>query len=1209
MEAEADPPAARADAKTPDPFAEAGQDGGLALRSILGERNSASELLQVIAERIRLAAKHLRLSRDDLGRIFSRHEVFEGETESPAGGSAQGVLMVETHHLIQGKVGKGALKMVYPEDLLGKGEHFRPAAGGAVEVVAPGGGAAWPGAAEAEAVVRQAMRELMTGESLSMSLKCQATGAPFGGSEGLLLCAERCLDRGAGRFYLRPLLRGEAGDPRVDRELIEFMTNSAAEILTRAGRIAHDRIVHAAETNSTLTARLGLQLPTNVVEGHLRALLRADSGIVIGDDDMTARLREILAQPDYRPTHCALATAAARMQREHAILLPASRERLRGLLADFPGRGSPTPAQYRELIDLFFGAGKVQQSEETLFHHRELVLRALSVALSTRCLDECGDPEVLELYIKTLLDNQRIMLEATLARRLPSGGALPLDWFQRAAPLSSREEQQLRDLVPAGGIKPVDVPKGFLAIVNVLVGAAARDLTPTSDPYRVARRELLELAIRAITSTGEAIPSVDRIVFFTLPFTYECATPKLGVVTRKPVALCGSELRPEAMAVGAVMTIEILLRKLALNPDPLRGLKVTIEGLGNAGKNVARLVAARGATVVGVSDSKGAISKTGGFTPAELTAILEHKDRGRRLDTFPLPRAASGAADHSLRFEPEPERLKQVEADVLVLTAIPASLRADNAGELRVRLVCELTGAAVTGDAKTILQRRRIQVIPDNLASSGGLLVSLSEMLQNSAGQAWHRRLEEDRLYQQLARSCEAVLALADQYEVDLPTASDLLALQRMQALATYRQHLEGQAQALAERLRAVQPGEQVLVVLDDDEDGVASAAILGGLFAQLHPLAHSQITWLNDSFRSEAILNWVKERAARERPVRHVFVLDRAFPLRPQGQAVLAAVTRRCQVTFVNHHALPTHFLGPPDRARRPAGGGRLRSPADLGILLISPQTLHATLPADHFPTAMILKELAHLLVQDPTVLTRIDWQAAVGSFLDAPPDMIEEWPLFYAQFNPDRTLEAARAVRTVTRTGGFLSAIQALGGVLRPDRLETSEAWGRFLAEYKALDERIQVLVEKIMLENRRRPYTAHFFSEDEVVSPLPANAGRSAELKLYHWISEVLTQHGNLADKPVIVGQLLGTRPDTAELGVRVRSPRGVDLMAASLPPCFETGGLPNTAVARIPRTPEVSPSRQFDTLVDDIWMKTLGALTAGGGWSAREGTAVS
>jgi len=1172
----------------------------MAARTILGEIKPASVLLAVIAERIRVAADHLRIAPNDLFAIFQPHTIFEGETDPAPNGPPEGFLVVETHHVMEGMVGKGALKIVFPPDLLEAGPSFKDAGEGVVEVLPPPGSVRWEHALDPEIVVKQMMRELMTGESLSMSLKCQATGAPFAGSEGLVLCAHRAFEPQTGRYYLQPVLRGGDRHAVHDKNLIEFMMNSTAEILTRANRIAYDKIVHAAETNSTLTAQLNLQLPTNVVEGHLRALLEDDPAIVIGDDDMTARLRELLAEPDYVPTGCALAKAAGAMQMDHAILLPGSRQLLRELLTELPSHGSPPAPQYREIINLFFGTGDAQRQEQTLFHHREPILRALSVALSAECLDECGDPEVLSLYLRTLLDNQRVILQALLMRRLPPGEPLPVDWFQRAAPLTRAEERKLAALMPSGpldrgvspalspksgGLTPQDVPQRFLSAVDVLFDAMAKVPDNPADPYQTARRELLELAIRAVTSAGKVIPSVERIVFFTLPFIYDCATPKLGVVTRKPIDICGSELRPQAMAVGALFAIEILLQKFSRKANPFLGLTVAIEGLGNAGKNLARILAEKGAKIVGVSDSRGALLAPSGFTAAELASILAHKDAGKRLDTYSKQAGSTSTA----RFYTEPAALKTVEAELLVLTAIPGSIDEEVASTLRTRWVCELTGAAVTGPAKNILKQRHIEVIPDNLASSGGMLVSLSEMLQNSAAQVWDRRLEEQKLRDQIAKSYDEVIKLAGNYNVDIPTATDMLALRRMEKLTLYRKELKKQAAALVQRIRLVGKNEQALIMADDDEDGAASAAILRGLFARLNPAAKDRVAFLSESFRSEAILGFLKQQSAAGHPIRHVFVLDRSYPLTPLGERVLTRVAAQCRVTFINNHDLPAEHL----QAVGPTAGNgdlALSKPAELGILLISPQMLRATVPAHHFPTAMILKELAHSIFPDGQGLAQVNWQAAVGSVLDVPELGASPWLLFYAQFNPDKILEAAHALRTVTRAGGFLSAINALTGVTRPDQLETNEAWEQFLVAFRRLEERVQVLVEKAVLENRRKPVTAHFFTHDELASPMALAGTLPGELVLYHWISERLTRCGDLGEKPIIVGQRIHGPDNTPFLAVRIRSPRGVDLMKSELPSCFESGGLPNTAVAKIPLSTVDNPKQVFDRLVEEIWRKT-------------------
>lgn len=1197
-------------------------DGGLACRAITREFVPANGLLQLIAERIRIAAGYLPLSKADLERIFTRHDVFEVEMRLEAEGQPVDFILVETYHHIQGMTGKGALKLIYPKDLLEEGEPFRDAGQGSVEVVPPNGKARWTDVTEAEKPVKRAMREFMTGETLSMSLKSQATGAPFAGSEGLVLCALREFDPQSGRYFLRQALKGGPDFVSIDRELLELIMNEAAAVLTRAGRIGFDLIVHAAETNSTLTAGLGLQLPTNVVEGHLRALLEDEPGIIIGDDDMTARLREILERPGYRPTACSLARAAARMQMEHSVLLPSSRDRLRKILALLPQQGTPTAQQYRDTLELLFGRGETQQTEDQLFHGREPVLKSLSIALSARSLDECGEADVLAFYLRTLLDNQRIMLEAALLNRLPPEQALPMDWFERAPLLSKSQERVLRELMPNPGVTRDKVKENFWEIVRILAEAKAELPRYSPDPQLQARKEVLERASRAITSSGDAVPSCERIVFFLLPYTYECVTPRLGVVTRKPAAICGSELRPEAMAAGGVLSLEIFLKKLTGKARPLEGLSVAIEGLGNAGKHVATSVLQRGAKIVGVSDSRGCLLCEDGFSREELAVIIAHKNSGRRLDTI-LKSPAGAEFGHRpgkpMTFVADPEKLHQAQADILVLAAISGTVNARNADALRVKVVCELTGAGVSGEAKRRLKEREVHVIPDNLASSGGLLVSLYEMLQNSAGQNWHRELEENRLRLQLSKSFDAVMKQTEALGVDMPTASDIVALQRMHELALYREALEGAAHALEQRVRAIGPQERVLVVSDDDEDGVGSAAIMHALLAALNPGAEKRVSFMSESLRSEGVVDRVLKARAEGMPFENVFVLDRALPLNDAGKARVARLRQACRLTIVNNNRVNQEWF---ERLRSEFGaqfgydnaeagsgnegvqGGQGPEANGDSMLFISPQTLKAAGRAREFSTALTLRELAHTMLKDKLALARIDWQAAVASCLDVPDEASNEWLWFFTQFNPDRTLEAARAVRMVTRAGGFLNAVNALASVRYPERLETHVSWHHFIREFALLNERVQVLVDKIVVENRSRPFTAHFFTEEELASPTPVAGDASNILELHHWISEHLTRRGNLAEKPIIMGQVVRDGEGREALGVRIRSPRGVDLMEAGLPPEFGSGGLPNTAIARLSLQPGMTAEQQFQQLLDQIWMKATNpiylAASAGQGW---------
>jgi hypothetical protein len=318
---------------------------------------------------------------------------------------------------------------------------------------------------------------------------------------------------------------------------------------------------------------------------------------------------------------------------------------------------------------------------------------------------------------------------------------------------------------------------------------------------------------------------------------------------------------------------------------------------------------------------------------------------------------------------------------------------------------------------------------------------------------------------------------------------------------------------------------------------------------------------------------------------------LDRSFPLTATGQQVTAEIAKCCRVTMINNHELPESLVNVDAHGSTKAKTPEAKSPAELGILLITPQTLKTTVSSRHFSTALVLKELAHQLLADPQALIRIDWQAAIGSWLDVPPETSNEWLLFYAQFNPDQMMEAARAVRMMARAHGFMNAVNSVEGVERPDQLETNKPWDEFMSTYKLLAERVQLLVEKIVMENKGRPYVSHFFTPAEVASPIAPAGSQTRCLDLYPWISEHLTKHSDFSEKPIIVGQVISDLLHRNHLGVRIRSPRGVELMEVGLPEPFRTGGLPNTALAKVPLDEARPPEQQFQGMVENIWWKTV------------------
>jgi glutamate dehydrogenase (NAD(P)+) len=193
----------------------------------------------------------------------------------------------------------------------------------------------------------------------------------------------------------------------------------------------------------------------------------------------------------------------------------------------------------------------------------------------------------------------------------------------------------------------------------------------------------------------------------------------LGVVTGKPLEIGGSLGRVEATARGAAFCIREALRK---EGHEVAGRRVAIQGFGNVGRNLALILADQGASIVAVSDSSGGIYKPDGL---DVPAAVEHKRTNRSFDGFDGAEAITN------------EDLLILECDVLAPCALEQVVTADNAGNVKARIVAEGANGPVTPEADQILDERGVLVLPDVLANAGGVVVSYFEWVQGLQEYFW----------------------------------------------------------------------------------------------------------------------------------------------------------------------------------------------------------------------------------------------------------------------------------------------------------------------------------------------------------------------------------------------------------------------------------------------------------------------------------------
>ncbi|MEM1295521.1 MAG: Glu/Leu/Phe/Val dehydrogenase [Verrucomicrobiota bacterium] len=236
-----------------------------------------------------------------------------------------------------------------------------------------------------------------------------------------------------------------------------------------------------------------------------------------------------------------------------------------------------------------------------------------------------------------------------------------------------------------------------------------------------------------------------------------------AVITGKPIALGGSQGRGEATGRGGYDCIKELEAKRGWSPAEVR---VAIQGFGNAGQAVARLLHQDGYRVVAVSDSKGGIFNADGF---HIPSLIEAKNTSRKLDAVYCKDGVCEVLDAERISNAE---LLELDVDLLIPAALENVITSQNADRVRAKNILELANGPVTSDAGKTLHQNGIFVIPDILANAGGVTVSYFEWVQNKAGWYWTEEEVNEKLKAKMQEEFGAIYNFSQDRGIDMRTAA-----------------------------------------------------------------------------------------------------------------------------------------------------------------------------------------------------------------------------------------------------------------------------------------------------------------------------------------------------------------------------------------------------------------------------------------------------
>ena len=195
-----------------------------------------------------------------------------------------------------------------------------------------------------------------------------------------------------------------------------------------------------------------------------------------------------------------------------------------------------------------------------------------------------------------------------------------------------------------------------------------------------------------------------------------------AVVTGKPIALGGSQGRREATGAGVAYLVKKYLEDMKI---PITKATVVIQGFGNVGSETATALAHYGAKIIAISDYTGGVHNPKGIDIEKALTYVRYQKVLRDFD---------GGEPISN------EALLELKCTVLIPAALERVITEKNAGKIDCRLLAEAANGPTTNGADKIIDARgEIELIPDVLCNSGGVIVSYFEWLQNLSNFYWSR--------------------------------------------------------------------------------------------------------------------------------------------------------------------------------------------------------------------------------------------------------------------------------------------------------------------------------------------------------------------------------------------------------------------------------------------------------------------------------------
>lgn len=238
----------------------------------------------------------------------------------------------------------------------------------------------------------------------------------------------------------------------------------------------------------------------------------------------------------------------------------------------------------------------------------------------------------------------------------------------------------------------------------------------------------------------------------------------LHVVTGKPIGAGGSQGRDRATGYGVYLTIKFWAENKKVD---LKDKTFIVQGFGNVGYWTAYFLEKEGAILTAVQDAYGSLTNENGIGVEKLMAYT--KANQGSIVGFADARTIENTDFFSLG------------CDICIPAALGNQITAKNAPHIKAYLIAEGANGPTDVEAEEILLKKGVDIIPDILCNSGGVIGSYFEWLQNRNGEIWSLDEVMIKLEKKLKESFTKVLETTEERKIDMRTAAFIIAIQRLE--------------------------------------------------------------------------------------------------------------------------------------------------------------------------------------------------------------------------------------------------------------------------------------------------------------------------------------------------------------------------------------------------------------------------------------------